>query len=396
MKPIDTLAVPLKLSVPQLVRARWSARILFMALGVFAGTWGAHIPSVKAAYAVSDARLSMVLLAAAIGTVSSLFVAGRVVARLGVRKTVTVAAMLMCATLAAVLEFPSVSILFAAMLVFGASMSLFDVSINTEGSELEAMGGRAVMSNLHGMFSLGGMAGAALAAWMFAAGIAPGLQLFGLAGGVAVVVVVAARGMLETHGTGGDADSAKAHFAWPRGLLLVIGLLIFAGMTAEGVMYDWSVLYLKEEVAMPQALAALGYATFAGAMALARFGGDALRERYAEPTILRVGATVATLAMAVVLLAANPWIALVGFAVMGAGLAPVAPILFNAATRVPGVSRAAAIASVTSIGYSGFMIGPPLIGVIATATSLTVALGVLVVAAALLAFGARYVPRTVD
>ena len=156
-------------------------------------------------------------------------------------------------------------------------------------------------------------------------------------------------------------------------------------------MYDWSVLYLKEEVAMPQALAALGYAAFAGAMALARFGGDALRERYAEQTILRAGATVAALAMAVVLLAANPWIALVGFAVVGAGLAPVAPILFNAATRVPGVSRAAAIASVTSIGYSGFMIGPPLIGTVATATSLTVALGLVVVAAALLAVGARSV-----
>jgi hypothetical protein len=97
--------------------------------------------------------------------------------------------------------------------------------------------------------------------------------------------------------------------------------------------------------------------------------------------------------MAIVLLSANAWVAFIGFALVGAGLAPVAPILFNAATRVPGVSRAAAIASVTSIGYSGFMLGPPLVGAIATATSLTMALGVLVVASALLACGARFVPQ---
>ena len=144
---------------------------------------------------------------------------------------------------------------------------------------------------------------------------------------------------------------------------------------------------------MSQSMAALGYAIFSGAMALSRFGGDYLRSRYSERALLRLGASVAAIAMTVVLISANRWIALIGFAVAGAGLAPVAPILFNAATRIPGVSRAAAIASVTSIGYSGFMIGPPLIGGIATATSLTIALGVVVLAAGFLAYGARFVPE---
>jgi MFS family permease len=128
-------------------------------------------------------------------------------------------------------------------------------------------------------------------------------------------------------------------------------------------------------------------------MALARFGGDYLRARYSEQSLLRFGAGLSAVSMAIVLLSANAWVALIGFALVGAGLAPVAPILFNAATRVPGVSRAAAIASVTSIGYSGFMIGPPLIGSIATAASLTLALGAVVLASALLAYGARYVPQ---
>jgi fucose permease len=363
-----------------------------MALGVIVGTWGTHIPSVKARYALSEATLSLVLLAVAIGTVLALFIAGRIVGRLGARKTSALAALSMSLMLGVALEYPSMTALLPAMLIFGASMSLFDVAINTEGSELESLSARPLMSNLHGMFSVGGMAGAALASYLFDIGVAPRLQLFAVCGGIAIVAFIASLGMLETHAASGDAGE-QAHFAWPRGLLLIIGILILAGMTAEGVMYDWSVLYLKQEVGMPQALAALGYATFSGAMALSRFGGDYLRSRYSEQVLLRFGATMAAMAMTVVLVSANTWVAFIGFALAGAGLAPVAPILFNAATRVPGVSRAAAIASVTSIGYSGFMIAPPLIGSIATATSLTMALGVVVLASGLLAYGARYVPQ---
>jgi predicted MFS family arabinose efflux permease len=346
---------------------------------------------VKARYAINEATLSMVLLAAAIGAVLSLFIAGRIVGRVGARNASVFAMLFMSLTLGVVLEYPSVVALLPAVLIFGASMSLFDVSINAEGSELESLSSRPIMSNLHGMFSVGGMIGAALAAYMLGAGVPPRLQLFGVCTGIAIVVVIASRGMLETHARS-DEKSGKAHFVWPKGPLLIIGLLIFAGMTAEGVMYDWSVLYLKQDVGMPQAPAALGYATFSAAVALSRFGGDLLRSRYAEQALLRFGASLAAVAMAAVLLTANAWVAFVGFALVGAGLAPVSPILFNAATRVPGVSRAAAIASVTSIGYSGFMIGPPLIGSIATATSLTMGLGVLVLASGLLAYGARYVP----
>ncbi len=382
--PVETLVI---------AGARRATRVQFMALGILAGTWGAHIPSLKARYALSDATLSIVLLAAAVGAVLSLLTAGRIVGRLGARNATALAALVVSLLLGLLLEYPDAIVLMMAMPIFGAAMSLFDVSINTEGSELETRTGRAIMSNLHGMFSVGGMTGAALAALLLDVGVAARLQLFGICGGIAIIACVASRGMLETH-----ADSAggsdKAHFAWPKGLLLVLGLLILAGLTAEGVMYDWSVLYLKQELGMPQALAALGYAAFSAAMALARFGGDYLRSRHSDEALLRTGAIVAAFAMGVVLISANAWVALIGFAVVGAGLAPVAPILFNAATRVPGVSRAAAIASVTSIGYSGFMIAPPLVGGIATATSLTMALGVVVLAAGLLAFGARFVPQT--
>lgn len=374
----------------ELCRARWATRAQFAALGVLAGAWGAHIPSVKQRYGLDEASLSIVLLSAALGAIAALLFAGRVVARFGARRAAFGAGVTMSGMLALMLLLPGLGVVLPAALVFGAGMSLFDVAINTEGSELEHRSGRAIMSNLHGMFSVGGMAGAALVAALLRAGMAPALQLVLIAAGLMLLVGVAARGMLDAHG--GDGDGDKAHFAWPRGRLLIIGLLILSGMIAEGVMYDWCVLYLKQEVGMPQAQAALGYAVFAAAMALSRFTGDALRERFAEPVLLCAGATLTAVSMAVVLLVGTPWVALAGFALVGAGLAPTAPILYNAATRVPGVSRAAAIASVTSIGYGGFMIGPPLIGGLAHATSLTVALSVVVAGATLLALGARLVP----
>jgi fucose permease len=244
------------------------------------------------------------------------------------------------------------------------------------------------------LFSTGGMFGAALVALLLRAGVPPAQQLAGIAVALVLAVLWGSRGMLAVHpvAVGPAGLGEAAHFAWPRGLLLVLGLLVLAGMMAEGVMYDWCVLYLQQELGLPADRAAWGYAAFSGAMALARFGGDALRERFAERRLLAAGAGMAALAMAAVLLAATPALAFVGFVLVGAGLAPVAPVLFNAATRVPGVSRAAAIAAVTSIGYSGFLIGPPLVGSLAQAFSLTAALSVVVVAALVLALGARRLP----
>ncbi|MEY4752366.1 MAG: hypothetical protein RJA44_41 [Pseudomonadota bacterium] len=385
--------LPAALTPNRLALARHATRLQFGVLGVLSGAWGVHVPSVKAIYGLSEGTLSLVLLAAAIGAVLSLFFAGRVVAQLGVRRTVQVAGLALGVLLALVLQWPGLATLLPAMLVFGSAMSLFDVAINAEGTALESLGGRAVMSQLHGCFSLGGMAGAALGAALLRAGLDAGLQLALIAAVLTLLAQLGAPGLLPAVAHQVDqADEPKAHFAWPRGALLVIGLLIFTGMSAEGVMYDWSVLYLKQEVGMAQDRAALGYAAFSAAMALARFGGDALRARHDERLLLRLGALLAGVAMAAVLLAREPWVALLGYVCIGAGLALVVPMLYNAATRVPGTSRAAAIAAVSSIGYAGFLVGPPLIGSIAQAVSLTAALALVVPACALLALGARRLP----
>ncbi|MCC7052770.1 MAG: MFS transporter [Gemmatimonadaceae bacterium] len=374
-----------------LSRARWATRAQFLNLGVAAGSWGVHVPSVKAHYRLDESTLALVLLATSVGSLLTLTIAGRIVGRLGARTTSLLAGWGFCAALALSLLVPGLWVLLPVMLCFGASESIFDVSINAEGTTLETLSGRSVMSGFHGMFSLGAMAGAASSALMIRASVPAAWQLGLMGGAIAVSILVASRGMLESHPV---SDGPQSHFTWPHGTLLLIGALICFGMLAEGVMYNWSVLYVNQELHAPQERAALAYVAFAGATALMRFAGDAVRDRVSERTMLLSGPTIAAVAMLVVLLVARPWVAMVGFAVVGMGLATVVPILYNAATRVPGVSRAAAIASVSSIGYVGFMIGPPIIGGIAHATTLTIAMGTLTVACAVLVAGARRVPES--
>ena len=369
-----------------------SARLQFAALGMLAGTWGAHIPSVQQAHGLTPASLSLVLFAAALGCVATLWFAGVAVARFGIRGCARAAALAMTAMLALVLIVPGFAALALAALLLGAGMAMFDVCINSVGAELERSGGQRVMSQLHGLWSVGAMAGALAAAALFAAGVAPRVQLAAMALVVGATVWVASRAMPGAV-IAMDA-AAPPPRAWPTPALWLIGALVFAGMTAEGAMHDWTVLYLAQERSLAPSPAALGYAVFSVAMAASRFAGDALRQRFGEARLLGAGAVLAALSMLLVLGAPVPAFAFVGLALVGAGVAPIAPILYNAAARKGGVQPASAIAAVTAIGYGGLMLGPPLVGAIAQAASLTLALAVVVIGPVLvLAFGARRLGR---
>jgi predicted MFS family arabinose efflux permease len=373
----------------QYARARWATRAQFLHLGLIAGLFGAHVPSLAARYAFDEQRIAVTLLAATAGSVVMLLLAGRIIARLGARAVSVLAGTVFAVSLSVLLVLPSPWLVFPLMFCYGAGQSLYDIAINAEGSMLELLGGKAVMSGFHAMFSVGAMLGAGAASIFFRNGVAPSIQLASVGIVVAGLMTIAARGMLPMHP---PADAGTAHFAWPRGLLLLIGLLIMSGMLAEGVMYNWSVLYVQQELgALPQR-AALAYVAFSGATAAMRFAGDWVRARVAERTVVIAGAALSAVAMTGTLLAHDTTTAMLGFAFVGIGLATVVPILYNAATRVPGVSRAAGIASASSIGYVGFMIGPPIVGAIAHAANLSWALCTLIVACAILVFGATRIP----
>ncbi|MEY4415505.1 MAG: hypothetical protein RIQ53_2798 [Pseudomonadota bacterium] len=393
--------------------ARQATRLQFAALGLMAGAWGAHVPSVKAHYGLSAGELSLALLSAAVGSVLCLSRAATMVQTLGAARVVMAGAVVGCAALGSALLPAGLVALMLLMVAMGGAMALVDVAINAEGSLLERIGGRKVMSGFHGMWSLGGMGGAALAGWMLRHAVAPATQLMLVAGLALVALVAGATRMLpmdahgaadeaaaDAHAAGGsgrgaeDGGAARTTAAPPRStLLLLLGALGISGYLAEGAMYDWSVLWLHQDLGQPQAWSALGYSAFAAAMAAFRFAGDALRARIPAHRLLAVSALTGAAAMALALIVREPWIALACFVVAGAGLANMVPVIFMAASQVPGVPAARGIATVSALGYVGFVAGPPLVGFIAEGVSLTGALWVVVVAMAVLAFGARLVPR---
>ena len=380
---------PGELGATRLRVARWATRAQFLLFGFLSGAWGVHVPSVKARYGLDAGALSLALLALAVGAVLALTVAGRVVARFGAQMVVLAAGLAMSAGLAAVLWPTAFGALLALVVLIGSAFALFDVAINAEGSVLEGVSGKKVMSGFHGMFSLGGMAGASLGALMLSADVAAPVQLAAAAAAAAALTAFASAYMLPAHA----ADTApETGYRLPRGALAVLGALAAVGLLAEAAIYDWSVLYLQEETGAAPALAALGFASFSGAMALTRFGGDVLRTHVGAPRLLALSSLLAAAAMATLLIARDPLVALVGLALVGVGFANVVPILFIAATKVPGVAPAPAIAAVSSIGYLGMVAGPPLVGGIAQASSLSWGLAVVAIGALLLAWGARRVP----
>lgn len=371
--------------------------LAFLALGVVGGAWGAHIPSVKSHYGMTEASLSLALSAAALGALSALFVSGRVVGVWGARRALLVSGVTMQLGLATVLWWPHPWALALALWVLGMSMSVHDVALNAEGTALEARLGRPILGGLHAGFSAGAMLGALAVAGMLAIGWPATHQLLLLGVVLSALVLGISRALRgqgdRTDRPANEPSPAGRDFVWPRGPLLGIGLLIFAGMLSEGVMYDWSVLHLQQSLEWTQDRAALGYAVFAGAMACTRAVSDRARSRWGDGPLLWGSAVVACLGMALTLAFVHPLVSLLGYAAVGMGLAPVVPLLYAAAARVPGSSSAAALAAVSSIGYAGFVVGPPWIGFLADTLGLATALWTIVVATAALALGAQRLQR---
>ena len=369
---------------------RWAARAQFFASGFIFATWGVHVPTVKAHYAIDEAQLGLAMLAAGAGAMLGLTSAGRWIGRHGARRMAALCGCIYALLLAGLIAMPGYLFLLALLAVFGLVTSVFDVAINAEAAQLELLGGQPLMSGMHGMFSLGGMAGAASGSAALAAGLGAQAHLLWVAAAMVLMVAVTSWHMLPRPPAASDASAADHSFRLPRGVLAVLGVLAALGLIAEGAIYDWSVLYMQQELGSPQNQAALAYASFSAAMAAARFGGDAMRARFSPAALLLGSGVLAAAAMTLVLLTDLPWLALVGFAGVGVGFANVVPILFGASARVPGIEPATGIAAVSAVAYLGFMAGPAVIGLLARAASLTAALYVVVVFAIALAASARY------
>ncbi|AKZ27477.1 amino acid ABC transporter permease [Ralstonia solanacearum] len=343
--------------------ARAATMALFFVNGATIATWGVHIPTVKARFGLSEASLSLAMFMVAAGAIAAMKFAGGWAARVSTRRASVQAGVVfgLMTGLLMLMLMPSYALLLGLLVLFGITNAGFDVAINAQATTVEAHSHKPIISSLHGMFSLGGMVGAAAGGVLLDLGVPAAVHCAGMGLITAGMALCAGPFMLPDHV---HAPGEPAHPTTGR-TLLVLGLLAFLGLVGEGAMYDWTTVYMREVAQSPEAQASAGYAAFSGGMALARFGGDAARARWGNTRVLGVSGVLATGGILLALLWPDPAAVLAGFALMGVGAANMVPIFFVTASRMPGVPAAEGIAAVARFAYVGMLIGPVFIGMIA-------------------------------
>lgn len=362
--------------------ARSAVTIVFFAHGALFGSWAARIPAVQDELGLSNAELGAALAAATAGGLVAMPLAGWIVSRRGSRATVARGLPVFCLLLPALALAPDLAFLALALFAFGAAASAVDVAMNAHGLAVEGRYGRPILSSFHAAWSFGGLAGAGAGA------LAAGLGLDPLPHFAVVAVAVGAGGLAATRlllPAAADRPEAPPRLRRPPRRLLALSVFAFCGLFAEGASADWSAVYIDDSLHASAALAALGFAAFSIAMATFRLLGDRLTIQWGAGALTRRGGVLAAGALAAALLIGNPAVALVAFFCMGAGLAVVVPVAFRAAGSLPDVPAGAGIAALTTVGYSAFLAGPVVIGFVAEAVGLPLALGIVVAMLALMA-----------
>ena len=364
-------------------RATWMAvSAMFILNGALYGIWASRIPAMAVRHDLSAGDLGWLLLLLAGGAIAAFPLAGRFADRLGAAFITLRIAVAYTVALALTALAPDVATLALALALFGATHGAMDVAMNTWAGEAERHIARPVMSSFHAMFSLGAGLGAAsgFAAEHWSIGITPHFIVVGT--GVALITLAVAR--IGWVSPTQETTKGTPLFPLPKGPLVLVGLIAFCTSMGEGAMVDWSALLLIETAQVTPANAALGYSVFSVAMVITRLMGDQVTRAFGPTPTARAAGVVATIGAVGAVASASYGLTLVGFALMGVGYAVIMPLAFSRAARDPHLPPGTAIASVSTLGYGGLLLGPPLIGFVAHATTLRTGFAVLAVLAALI------------
>jgi predicted MFS family arabinose efflux permease len=366
------------------VTPRLATFSIFAINGAMVGTWVAHIPWLQDHLGVSKATIGVCLLCMAAGAFISMPLTGHVLDRRSSASVARVATLVFCLMLPLPLLATSPYMLGAILFVFGASSGAMDVSMNAHGVAIQTELAKPIMSSLHGGWSLGGFASAGLVAIAAAAGIDPRLESLL----VGIVLWLAALWLTRRLGSASAQSETRTGIALPSRPVLLIGGLCFLVMLTEGAIGDWSGIYLRHNAGASAAASAMAFTGFSLGMAVARLSGDMLNQRLGAGRLLRGGMALVAVALGSLLLVGEAVPAVVGFALCGLGIANAVPLLFSAAGRVE--PQGPSLAAAFTLGYTGFIVGPPVIGILADQFGLPRTLALLLLTAlAVTALGGR-------
>jgi MFS family permease len=355
--------------------ARSAVTVVFALNGLLYGAWAARIAAIGDRLDLGAGEIGIALAFIAAGSLVAMPLAGAAASRFGSRPATRVALVAFCAATALAPAAPSLALLCAGCALLGASAGALDVVMNVHGVTIERRGDRPILSSFHAAFSAGGLTGALLGAAGAAAGVDERTELAVMAAAALIIGLVVTRALLPAAADAtGPRVSEGGRAALDRRLAL-LGALAFCCLLCEGAAADWSAVYLHRDLAASAGMAGLAYAAFSVMMVAGRLAGDSLTVRFGPAALVRRGALVGAAGLGAALIAGDSIVALFGFACLGAGLSIVIPQVFRAAAD--GRDSGPALARVSTLGYTGFLAGPPLIGALAELTSLPAALAVL-------------------
>jgi predicted MFS family arabinose efflux permease len=338
----------------------WSYRLTFLLSGMSLGAWAPLVPFARERAGLDEAQLGLLLLCFGLGSMLAMPLAGALTTRKGCRFVSLIGGALICSMLPLLASLSSFAALAVTLALFGAGLGSIDVAMNVQGLMVERDHGRPLMSGFHGLFSLGGIASALLMGVLLWGGASPLL---------AVSVVVAIVGGLllwhARHLLPYGADDPAAPFARPSAKVVAVGVLCFIVLLVEGAVLDWSAVFLNRAHQIDLSVAGSAYAVFSLTMAAGRFSGDALRKRFGAVSLLIGGGLLVMIGFAMAVLL-PPWpLFLLGFALIGLGLANAFPVYCSVVGAQTAMPAGLAIAVITGIGYCGILLGPALIGFVA-------------------------------
>ena len=363
---------------PATSRARAAIGALFFVNGFAFATWVSRIPAVQESLGLNAATLGAALMGLGAGSFAAMPASGWLIAHLGSRGVAVVTTLLCAATLVPPAFAWNAVALGVALGLFGASMGAMDIAMNAQGVELEHRVDRPIMSTFHALFSLGGMSGAAVGGAIAARGVTIPVHFGVVAGLLAAVAAVMLPSLLPSPPPPPGEPKSRLRLS-PA--LVGLSLLAACFFTSEGAMADWTPVYLASVLGSGPGVAAAGYAVFSAAMTIGRLSGDWLTIHVGRARLVRTGALLAAAGLSAALLIGTVPAALVGFLCVGAGFSIAVPLVFSAAGRLDSRSAGPGLAAVTTAGYLGFLAGPPIIGLVAQASTLPLALALVVLLA---------------
>jgi MFS family permease len=376
------------MTVNQIKRAEYCTKALFFACGMSFASWASRIPDLKERLGLGDAALGTVLFAMPIGSICALPIAGIMIDKFSSRNITLVSTIFYLIAMPLLGFAASFWELAFALFIFGFGGDLLNIAMNVQAVGVEKLQKRSIMNNFHGIFSIGFMLGAFTGGFIAKANISTSIHLSTI-GFIDFLLGISCFSYLLK--TDDKPNEPQPIFAIPDKSLIILGVICFCGMLSEGAIADWSVIYYKKLMSNPQGFATAGFTSFSILMVIGRLAGDKLVLKWGISKTLIFNNLLLCLGMAIVLLFENEVLAIIGFAITGLGISTIVPLIYSECGHSKTMSPGVALAAISTVGISGFLLGPVFIGFISEASSLRFALGLLILLGAIGAWISRKV-----